>query len=404
MDMKALRSAHSITTLHFNIKGKRKGATIRVKEHNFRRIRPLVVAGLLAVSVVTSTVVPAHGSSNTWTLTGSMTTARTGHTATLLLNGQVLVAGGGNTTILPSAELYNPATGQWVVSGSMTTARSNHTATLLPNGEVLVAGGVSNGSSCTASAELYNLSTGQWTTTGSMTKPRANHTATLLNDGSVLVTGAFCSGGSIYPDNTAELYDPSTGTWTATGNMNVARVNTAATLLPNGQVLISGGNTTSSGGRSAELYDHGHWRLTGSMNVYRPNLTATLLTNGDVLVFGGTQLASSASEFYNPATGTWTRTGQYFVAPSRIGHTLTLLGTGKALVAGGRDKYGFTSYSRLYDSSTNSWPTASAGHMNNVRSGHTATLLHNGQVLVAGGFDIISNVVTYLSSAELYTP
>jgi Galactose oxidase, central domain len=340
-----------------------------------------------------------------------MATARTGHTATLLANGEVLVAGGGNVTgSLTSVELYNPATGKWAVSGSMATARGSHTATLLPNGEVLVAGGVSNGSSpwapsCTASAELYNPSTGQWTTTGSMTKPRATHTATLLNDGSVLVAGAFCSGaGSIYPDNTAELYDPSKGTWKATGNMNVARINTAATPLPNGQVLIAGGNSTSSGGTSAELYDHGHWTLTGSMNVYRPNLTATLLTNGDVLVFGGTQLASSASEFYNPATGTWTRTGQYFVAPSRSGHTLTLLGTGKALVAGGRDKYSFTSYSRLYDSSTNSWPTTSAGHMNNVRSNHTATLLPNGELLVAGGFDIISNVVTYLSSAELYTP
>src|SRR4029077_8240155 len=105
MDMKA-PSTHSVTTLHFNIKGKRKGATIRVKEHNFRRICPLVVAGLLAASLVTSTAVPAHGSSNTWTLTGSMTTTRTGHTATLLPNGQVLVAGGGDTTIFPSAELY----------------------------------------------------------------------------------------------------------------------------------------------------------------------------------------------------------------------------------------------------------------------------------------------------------
>ena len=102
MDMKALRSTHSVTTLHFNIKGKRKGATIRIKEHNFRRIRPLVVAGLLAVSVVTSTVVPAHGSSNTWTLTGSMTTARTGHTATLLPNGQALVAGAATPQFSPA--------------------------------------------------------------------------------------------------------------------------------------------------------------------------------------------------------------------------------------------------------------------------------------------------------------
>jgi hypothetical protein len=253
----------------------------------------------------------------------------------------------------------------------MITARTGHTATLLGNGEVLVAGGMSNGSSpwapsCTASAELYNPSTGQWTTTGSMTKPRATHTATMLNDGSLLVAGGLCNGGFTYPDNSAELYEPSTGTWKATGSMNVARVNTAATLLPNGQVLIAGGNSTSSGGRSAEIYDHGHWTLTGSMNVYRPNLTATPLPESDVLVFGGTQLASSASDFYNRATGTWTRTGEFGVAPSRSGH----------------------------------WPFSDAGHMNNVREFHTATLLPNGQVLVAGGFD----GTTQLASAELYTP
>ena len=378
--------------------------------HNFRMIRTRVIVGLLAIGLLTSTAVPALGSSNTWTPTGSMTTARIGHTATLLANGEVLVAGGGNATgFLPSAELYNPATGKWTTTGLMTTARGSHTATLLPNGEVLVVGGVSNGSSpwsnsCAATAELYNPSTGQWTTTGSMTKTRASHTATLLSNGSVLVAGGICNGGSAYADNSVELYDPSTGTWKATASMNVARVNTAATLLPNGQVLIAGGNSTSSGGTSAELYDHGHWTLTGSMNVYRPNLTATLLPNGDVLVFGGIQLASSASEFYNPATGTWTRTGEFSVAPSRIGHTLTLLATGKALVAGGRDKYSFTSYSRLYDWLTNSWPSTSAGHMNNVRASHTATLLPNGQVLVAGGYFVSNAAITQLASAELYTP
>jgi hypothetical protein len=103
-------------------------------------------------------------------------------------------------------------------------------------------------------------------------------------------------------------------------------------------------------------------------------------------------------------TGAWTNTGQYYVAPSRIGHTLTLLGTGKALVAGGRDKYSFTSYSRLYDPSTNSWPSTSAGHMNSLRSGHTATLLPNGQVLVAGGYFVSNGTVSQLASAEVYTP
>ena len=163
--------------------------------------------------------------------------------------------GGAGHPDVHSVELYNPATGRWTATCRMTTARASHTATLLPNGEVLVSGGVSNGSSpwapsCTSSAELYNPSTGQWTTTGSMTKPRATHTATLLDNGSVLVTGAFCKvgSGSVYPDNTAELYDPSTGIWKATGSMNVARVYTAATLLPNGQVLIAGGNPSSSGG------------------------------------------------------------------------------------------------------------------------------------------------------------
>ena len=92
------------------------------------------------------------------------------------------------------------------------------------------------------------------------------------------------------------------------------------------------------------------------------------------------------------------------MAPSWGGQTLTLLGTGKALVAGGRDKYNITSYSRLYDSSTNSWPFAGAGHMNNVREFHTATLLRNGQVLVAGGYVVSNGTVTQLASAELYTP
>src|SRR4029077_8901670 len=101
-------------------------------------------------------------------------------------------------------------------------------------------------------------------------------------------------------DNSAEIYDPSKGTWKATGSMNVARAVTAATLRPSGQVLISGGNSTSAGGRSAELYSNGHWHLTTSMNVLRQSLTATLLTDGVVLAFVSSNLDSDQTEVLNP--------------------------------------------------------------------------------------------------------
>ena len=160
---------------------------VRWNVHRFRTIRTLALVGLLAIGLAATTTAPAFA--GTWTATGSMSTARLKHTATLLPNSQVLVAGGVNSTgFITSAELYDPTTGKWTSTGSMTTARGDRTATLLPNGDVLVAGGLTNGNSsigtaCTATAELYDPSTGQWTTTGSMTTPRANHTATLLNDG-----------------------------------------------------------------------------------------------------------------------------------------------------------------------------------------------------------------------------
>ena len=174
-----------------------------------------------------------------WTATGSLTNARLLHTATLLPNGQVLVAGGfGTTSAFASAELYDPATGVWRPTGSMADARYWHTATLLPNGQVLVAGGAKAGSS----AELYDPATGVWRPTGSMADARYNHTATLRPNGQVLVAGGLGSGvGRVVALASAELYDPATGVWTVTGSMGVARANHTATLLLNGQVLVAGG-------------------------------------------------------------------------------------------------------------------------------------------------------------------
>jgi len=155
--------------------------------------------------------------------TGSMTDFRYGHTATLLNNGQVLIAGGyDGGAVTDSAELYNPATGTFTATASMTSPRYGQTATLLKNGQVLIAGG-DDGDSDTDSAELYNPATGTFTATGNMTDSRSEHTATLLNNGQVLIAGGSDDTSS------AELYDPATGTFTATGRMTTVRDGHTAT-------------------------------------------------------------------------------------------------------------------------------------------------------------------------------
>ncbi len=205
-----------------------------------------------------------------WTTTGSLNTARAYHTATLLPNGKVLVVGGLNPVssgiYLSSAELYDPATGTWTTTGSMTTIRGYHTATLLPNGKVLVAGGYNFG--YPTGAELYNPATGTWATSGALTTARRYHTATLLPNGQVLVAGGY-NGSSVL--SSAELFDPAAGTWTATNSLTTARQYHTATLLPNGKVLVAGGYNGSSVLSSAELFDPatGTWAATNSLTTTR---------------------------------------------------------------------------------------------------------------------------------------
>jgi hypothetical protein len=356
-------------------------------------------------SVVRSATIGPAVSAQNFTTTGSLNVARLWHTATLLNNGMVLIAGGqdptGNTTA--SAELYNPATGTFTATGSMTTARNFHTATLLNNGMVLIAGGGNNTAPFVlGTAELYNPVTGTFTTTGTMTTARHEHTATLLNNGMVLIAGGGneTTAGFNFILASAELYDPATGTFITTGSMTPGEALHTATLLNNGMVLIAGGiDPTGTTSASAELYNPatGTFTATGSLNTARLYHTATLLNNGMALIAGGTGSANTliplaGAELYNPATGIFTGTGSLNTARHR--HTATLLNNGTVLIAGGSQ--GFSGIlalasAELYDPATATF--AATGSLNTGRQYHKATLLNNGMVLITGGG---------LASAELY--
>jgi hypothetical protein len=300
-------------------------------------------------------------SSGTFTpTTGSMTIARSGHTATLLSNGKVLIAGGtsggGSEAALSSAELYDPTTDTFTATtGVMTAARVVHTATLLNDGTVLVAGGdviffngIPNSSIMSlSSAEIYNPNTGKFTaTTGNMTVPRESHTATLLNGGKVLIAGGSSGTLGNAPPAvtlyaTAELYDPSGGHFTATtGMLTRARDLQTANLLSNGKVLIAGGESNSGGTQAtADLFDSSSqsFTTTGVMTTPRYYHDSTMLSDETVLLTGGSDdaptRAKSAAEIYDPTGGTFASTGS-MIYP-RVWHTSTLLANGKVLITGG---------------------------------------------------------------------
>jgi hypothetical protein len=242
----------------------------------------------------------------------------------------------------------------------MVVARSRHTATLLPSGKVLIAGGLGNSGGDVAIAELYDPVAGTFTATGSLLTPVQFHTATLLPNGEVLIAGGRDDLESFNSVAIAELYDPVARTFAATGSLALAREQHTATLLPNGQVLVAAGGDVSA----------------------------------------GEQLLSSA-ELYNPATGTFTATGD--LATARADHTATLLPTGQVLVAGGIGLgYVAISSSEMYDPIAGTFTTT--GSLATPRAYHTATLLPKGEVLIVDGLGPSGESAPPLASAELYDP
>ena len=309
---------------------------------------------------------------------GSMTSARQSHAATLLSTGNVLITGGLGGG--DSAELFDAFSESFTVTGGMTTVRREHTATALADGRVLVAGGVGVG----ATAEIYDQETETFSALSGMTSSRSGHTATLLSDGRVLIVGGLGQGGIAL--STAEAFDPITNTFASVGSMAMARSEHTATMLSDGRVLITGGMDQSGGALSGvEVYDPstGIFTSAGNMIFARAEHTATMLSDGRILIAGGVE-AGATAELYDTSTQTFTSTSDMVV--SRSGHTATLTRSGHVLLVGGS---GGGSSAEAFDPITLSFDTV--GALTASRELHTATLLVSGQVLIAGGIGILSS-------------
>ncbi len=390
-------------------------------------------AGLAtAVAAGNATVTATSGSASgtaafvvtTGTTQANLNTSRYQHNATILNNGQILVAGGvncptaGSCTYLSSAELYNPAASTFTyTAGAMATARSAP-AVLLNSGEVLIAGGYTCNSSgnCSSliSAEIYNPATGTFTSAETMTVPRSGHTMTILGNGTVLIAGGenCTSATSCSALSSAEIYDPIAGTFTATSNgMSAARFGATAVLLNSGSVLIAGGFDGANLPAAAEIYNPQNNNLftwTGpNLNVPRFDASSTLLNNGQVLVAGGSTCnlpgcPTNATEIYDPVANTFTLVSGGMNVP-RFNHSATLTTNGQVVIAGGFSSCGSSpctseASTEFFDPVAGAFTSGQS--VATALAGHTGTLVANGNVLLIGGI----NAGVTLASDEWYQP
>jgi hypothetical protein len=353
------------------------------------QVRPMCFRLAVVVVFILATASWLCAAAGKFVLTGSMTEGRALHGVALLPDGNVLVAGGvSNYQDQSSAEIYDLSKRIFTATGSMLEARQfcglgNHPITL-HNGKVLVAGGY-NGT-VLSTAELYDETSGTFSATGSMSLGRWCPTVTLLKSGKVLVAGGYDQNGTY--QSSAELYDPDSGTFSSTGDMTTARDSAMATLLTDGKVLIVGGSNPNQL-NTAEIYDPSSGTFaatTGSLPVAVtwPFLGTAFLKNGKVLVTGFSN--GSAAQLYNPKTGKFSSTGMENFTD--VGDTDIALKTGDVINVGPSGN--------LYVAGTRKFSAGPAM----IADYSSAILLKNGKVLVCGGLDS----KPYEDKAGLYTP
>jgi hypothetical protein len=359
-----------------------------------KKVRSLPIARAcfgFALLVPAAELIPSRSIDTDVSRAGSVSPAtpmlepRSGHTATLLPDGKVLIAGGmrRNQDFYRSAEVYDPASGKFQATGEMSVARVGEAAILLRSGKVLIVGGwVSH--ECTDSAELYDPAAGRFSVIGKMTARRGGPSATLLADGDVLIAGGadHDSPGGIA---SAEVFHTATRSFEAVGSMRYPRISHTATLLNDGRVLIAGGRgevVTAT----AELYDPPSRRFvqTGSMLTARYKHTAGLLPDGRVLVAGGSDerdwkgLLSSA-ELYDPKTGRFTATSSLNVSRYKLPEQAAPVESGALLIAGGSKQV------EIYNRETGKFVLVQ-GQLSDAWHFMTETRLRDGSVLLAGGY------------------
>ncbi|MGH9783321.1 MAG: Kelch repeat-containing protein [Terriglobia bacterium] len=334
----------------------------------------------------------------------TMSAARAAHSATPLADGRVLIAGGfAAEGSAHGAEVYEPDAQRFSQLSPMITSRHSHTATVLKDGKVLIVGGYGAGTTTIATAEIFDPATNAFAPTGSLLAARANHIAVLLENGNVLVVGGAAPGRNTL--SSAELYDPATGTFSTTGSMGVAREAHVAARLLDGRVLIAGGHrgrgTDITLYSSAETFDPatGIFTRVGDMRIRRHKQDAVLLPDGEVLITGGSDERDDrgtydSSELFNPATGTFTAGPSMRLRRFKHRGSSVALPSGLVLIAGGAPQ------AETYDPENRRFVLV-GGDARMAGQLCAVAPLSSGEALITGGY---GNGGGPRSSAWLYRP